>query len=62
MSGMDPGLLSGVGPGGVSTEVVFASIPPCSTFEITCNQVNFLRKHDGTKSKNELLGNAFLLA
>ena len=26
---------------------------------VTCNQVNFLRNHDGTKSKNELLGNAF---
>ena len=44
-----------------STEVVFAAIPPCSTIEITCNQVNFLRIQDGTKSKNELLGDAFLL-
>ena len=44
-----------------STEVVFAAIPPCSTIEITCNQVNFLRNHNGTKSKNELLGDAFLL-
>ena len=43
-----------------STEVVFAAIPPCSTIEVTCNQVNFLRNHDGTKSENELLGNAFL--
>ena len=41
-----------------STEVVFAAIPPCSTSEITCNQVNFLRNHNGT---NELLGDAFLL-
>ena len=72
MSGMDPGPHSGVRPGGVgkvlcskcfvnSTEVVFATIPPCSTIEVTCNQVNFLGNHDGTKSKNELLGKAFLL-
>ena len=44
-----------------STEVVFASIPPCSTIEVTCNQVNFSRNHNGSKSKNELLGDAFLL-
>ena len=72
LSGMDPGPHSGVGPGGVgkaqsvkafinSTEVVFASIPPCSTIEITCNQVNFLRNHNGTKSEDKLLGDAFLL-
>ena len=42
-----------------STEVVFAEMPPCSTIEIACNQVNFLGNHDGTKSENELLGNAF---
>ena len=41
--------------------VVSAATSPRSTFEITCNQVNFLRNHDGTKSENELLGNAFLL-
>ena len=41
--------------------VVFAAVPPCSTIEITFNQVNFLRNHYGTKSKNELLGDAFLL-
>ena len=41
-----------------STEVVFASIPPCSTIEINCNQINF-SSHDGTESVDELLGNAF---
>ena len=44
-----------------STEVVSATRSPRSTIEITCNQVNFLRNHDGTKSEDELLGNAFLL-
>ena len=44
-----------------STEVVFAAVPPCSTIEVTCNQVNFLRNHDGTESEDELLGNAFLV-
>ena len=44
-----------------STEVVFAATPPGSTIEITCNQVSFLRNHNGTKSENELLGDAFLL-
>ena len=44
-----------------STEVVFAAVPPCGTIEITCYQVNFLRNHDGTKSEDELLGDAFLL-
>ena len=44
-----------------STEVVFAAVPPSSTIEITCNQVNFLRNHNGTKSENEFLGDAFLL-
>ena len=29
--------------------------------EITCNQVTFLRNHNGTRSENELLGDAFLL-
>ena len=43
-----------------STEVVSATTPPRSTVKITCNQVNFLRNHDGTKSADELLGNAFL--
>ena len=43
-----------------STEVVSATTSPRSTIEITCNQVNFLRNHDGTKSEDELLGNAFL--
>ena len=44
-----------------STEVVSAATSPCSTKKITCNQINFLRNHDGTKSENELLGDAFLL-
>ena len=44
-----------------SSEVVFAAIPPCSTIEVTCNLVNFQRNHDGTKSEDELLANAFLL-
>ena len=43
-----------------STEVVFAAVPPCSTIEVTCNQVNFLRNQFGTRSKDELLGDAFL--
>ena len=42
------------------TDVVFAAIPPRSIIEITCNQVNFWRSHDGTKSEDELLDNAFL--
>ena len=41
-----------------STEV---AIQPRSTIEITCNQVNLLRNHNGTKSRNELLGDVFLL-
>ena len=41
------------------TEVVFAAVPPCGTIEVTCNQVNFLRNHDGSESEDELLGNAF---
>ena len=60
-----------MGPGGVrqgtiskcfvnGTEVVSAATTPRSTTEITCNQVNFLRKQDGTKSENELHGDAFL--
>ena len=44
-----------------STEGVFAPTSPSCTIEITCNQVNFLRNHDGTKSETELLGDAFLL-
>ena len=43
-----------------STEVVLAAMPPCGTIEVTCNQVNFLRNHDGTESEDELFGNAFL--
>ena len=30
--------------------------------ETICNQVNFLRNHNGAKSQDELLGDAFLLA
>ena len=37
-------------------EVVFAAIPPC----VTCNKVNFLINHDGSKSEDELLDNALL--
>ena len=33
-----------------STEVVFAAVTPCGTMEVTCNQINFLRNHDCTKS------------
>ena len=44
-----------------STEVVSAAASPRSTIEVTCNQVNVLRNHDGTNSENELLGDAFLL-
>ena len=43
-----------------STEVVSAAALPCSVIEVTCNQVNFSRNHDGTKSEDELLGDAFL--
>ena len=42
------------------TEVVSAATSPRSTIEVTGNQVNFLRNHDGTESEDELLGNAFL--
>ena len=44
-----------------STEVVSATTSPRSTIEITCNQVNFLRNHDGTDGEDELLGDALLL-
>ena len=44
-----------------STEIVSAATKPSDTIEITCNQANFLRNHDGTKSENELLGDAFVL-
>ena len=44
-----------------STEVVSAATSPRSTIKITCDQVNVLRNHDGTKSENKLLGNACLL-
>ena len=60
------------GPGGVgketirkgfinSTEIVMAATSPSCSIEITSNQVNFLRNHNGTKSEDELLGDAFLL-
>ena len=35
-------------------------MPPCSTIEITCNQINFLRNHDGIENGDELLGKVFL--
>ena len=44
-----------------STEIVSAATTPRCSIEITCNQVNFLRNHNGTKSLDELLGDAFLL-
>ena len=44
-----------------STEIVFAAVPPCSTIEITCNQLNFVRNHDGTKSESEIIGDASIL-
>ena len=44
-----------------STEIVSAATTPRCSIEITCNQVNFLRNHKGTKSLDELLGDAFLL-
>ena len=44
-----------------STEIVSAATTPRCSTEITCNQVNFLRNHNGTKSLDELLGDAFLL-
>ena len=44
----------------LSTEVVSAATSSRSTIELTNNQVNFLRNHDGAKSEKELLGNAFL--
>ena len=64
--GIDPGLKNGAGPGGegkaqsvkassIVLMLSFAAVPPRSTIEVTCNQVNFLRDHD------ELLGDAFLL-
>ena len=44
-----------------STEVVSATRSPRSAIKITCNQVNFLWDRGGTKSEDELLGDAFLL-
>ena len=43
-----------------SAEIVTAATTPRRAMEITCNQVNFLRNHNGTKSLDELLGDAFL--
>ena len=43
-----------------STETVSAATTPRRSIKVTCNQVNFLRNHNGTKSENELLGDAFL--
>ena len=44
-----------------STEIVSAATTPRCSIEITCNQINFLRNHNGTKGLDELLGDAFLL-
>ena len=44
-----------------SIEIVTAATTPRHAIEITCYQVNFLRNHNGTKSLDELLGDAFLL-
>ena len=38
-----------------------AATSPRSTIEITFNQVNLLRNHDGTDSEDDLLGDASLL-
>ena len=72
MSGMDPGPRSGGRPGGVGkTQSVKASSIVLRLFLLRhrravplkspANRVNFLRNHDGTKSQNEFLGDAFLL-
>ena len=45
-----------------STEIVTAATTPRRAIETTCNQVNFLRNHNGTKSLDELLGDAFFLS
>ena len=71
--GMEPGSHSGAGPGGVGKaqsekassivlRIVSAATAPRCSLEINCNQVNFLRNHNGTKSLDELLGDAFLLS
>ena len=39
-----------------STETVSAATTPRCSVEITCNHVNFLRYHNGTKSLDELHG------
>ena len=44
-----------------STEIVTAATTPRRAIEIACNQVNFLRNHNVTKSLDELLGDAFFL-
>ena len=65
--GMDPGPHDGVEQGTISknfinrTEIVTASTTPRCAIEITCNQVNALRNHNGTKGLDDFLGNAFLL-
>ena len=43
-----------------STEIGSAMTPQRSTIEITCNQVNFLSNHYGTKSQNQHIVDAFL--
>ena len=44
-----------------STEIVMAATSPSCSIEVTCYLVNFFRNHNGTKSLDELLGDAFLL-
>ena len=43
------------------TDIVTAATTPSCFIEITCNQVNVLRNHNGTKSLNDVLGNTFFL-
>ena len=42
-----------------STEVVFAAVPPCSTIEVTYNQVNFLRNRNGRRVRMSFLAMPF---
>ena len=43
------------------TEVVTAATTPRCDIEITCNQVNVLGNHNGTKGLDDFLGNPFFL-
>ena len=44
-----------------STDMVAAATSPSRSIEIPCNQVNFLRNHNGAKSQDEIFGDSFLL-